>query len=55
MNDWKLPLRAAPNANFPFSYFLFSFRGGTGSYPCVPQGWHLAIRLVPNQNPLNGP
>jgi hypothetical protein len=31
------------------------FFGGTGSYPCVPHGWHFEIRLAPSQNPLNGP
>ncbi len=37
-------------------YFgFFSFLGGTGSYPCVPHGWHFEIRLVAIQNPLNGP
>jgi hypothetical protein len=29
--------------------------GGTGSYPCVPHGWHLEIRRAPSQKPLNGP
>ena len=28
---------------------------GTGSYPCVPQGWHLEIRFIPSQMPLNTP
>lgn len=29
--------------------------GGTGSYPCPPQGWQLSILRVPMINPLKGP
>ena len=28
---------------------------GTGSYPCVPQGWHRAIRFKPSHIPLGAP
>ena len=28
---------------------------GTGSCPCLPQGWHLAILFAVNQPPLKGP
>lgn len=42
------------NALTYFSAGVF-LRGGTGSYPCVPQGWHFAIRFMPNQMPLKGP
>ena len=28
---------------------------GTGSYPCPPQGWHLAILFTVSHNPFTGP
>lgn len=34
------------------TYFSF---GGTGSEPCVPQGWHFEIRFKVKTKPLNGP
>ena len=33
-------------------YFFF---GGTGSYPLVPQGLHLAILFMASHSPLKGP
>lgn len=38
-----------------WDYFSIEFFFGTGSYPCVPQGWQREIRFVPSQIPLNTP
>lgn len=34
-----------------FAYYPY----GTGSWPCLPQGWQLAILLRVSQPPLKGP
>jgi hypothetical protein len=44
-----------PNLVLSAVQTLFFFFSGTGSYPEVPQGWHLDILLIPKKVPLKGP
>ena len=40
---------------FYFGLYSFTVTFGTGSYPCVHQGWHFDNRFNPSQPPLNEP
>ena len=40
---------------FELSFFTFTFGSGTGSYPELPHGLQLKMRLADSHEPLMGP